>query len=198
MTRPPGVEQGRAEPLIIWMGQPVASRLRALGYEQPVELELLPGHWWSIRADLAALGSSVEPGSGFGQTAASSEAIAGHFSRYWLDVVAGPFGRPEDREAVYLASREADIGWLGEQAIVVKIEPWLSRHLRELGHHEPVLLSSLADKYWVCGMGGGCCSTAELESLARQNPRSVRISHGPFDREEDAHYAFDVLWESPE
>lgn len=99
MTRPPGVEQGRAEPRIIWMSASVAARLRALGYEQPVELVALPGLWWSIRADLAALGTTTEPGCGFGQVMATSESIAGHYSLYWREIVAGPFERAEDYQA---------------------------------------------------------------------------------------------------
>jgi hypothetical protein len=99
MTRPPGVEQGYAEPLIIWMSRPVAARLRALGFEQPVMLDALPGKWWSIPVDLAALGRTSEPGCGFAKTMATTEAIAGCCSTYWREIAAGPFDCAEDGEA---------------------------------------------------------------------------------------------------
>ncbi len=198
MAPPDGVPQGRAEPLIVWMAAAVGARLRALGYEQPVELDALAGRWWSIRADLAALGSTSEPGCGYGQTMATTESIAQHFSLYWLEIIAGPFERGDDHSAVYLASRDLDVAWLGQDATVIKVAPWISGSLRDRGIEEPAQLASLAGKYWVCGKGGGFCSTAELEQRLRRDPAAVSITHGPFDREEEAQYAFDVMWESPD
>ena len=198
MTRPPDVALEYAEPLIVWMSSPVAVRLRALGFEQPVQLDALPGKWWSIRADLAALGFVSEPGCGFARTTASTEAIAGHFCLYWRDIQAGPFDCAEDSGAVYLAAPDAEVAWLGDGATVVRVPSWISRRLIERGLDEPVPLRKLAGKYWVCGLGGGSCSTAELEDRLRRDPASVNITHGPFDREEDAQYAFDLMWESPE
>jgi hypothetical protein len=198
MTRPPGVEQGRAEPLIVWMSSGVAARLRALGLEQPVELGALPGKWWSILADLAALGTVSEPGCGFGQTMASTESIVSHYTMYWGEIVAGPFDRAEDAEAVYLAGQGVDVAWLGSGVTVARVSPSVSRRMSECGFAEPVRLSRLAGKYWACGMGGGWCSTAELEDRIRRVPASVNITHGPFDREVDAQYSFDRIWEPPE
>ncbi len=134
MTRPPGVEQGRAEPLIVWMSAAVAARLRALGFEQPVELDALPGQWWSILADLAALGTVSEPSCGFGPTMACTEAIASHYCLYWLEIVAGPFERADDSQAVFLAAPEVNVAWLGKGVTVVRIAPWISR----LDHAHPV------------------------------------------------------------
>lgn len=198
MVRPPGVEQGRAEPLIVWMTSAVAARLRALGFEQPVVLGSLPGKWWSIHADLAALDVTREPGCGFAQTMASSEAIAGHFALYWREILAGPFDAAEDGQAVYLAAPDTNVAWLGERALVQAISPWISKSLNKRGFNEPVPLTKLAGLYWVCGLGGGWCTTAELEARIRRHPGAVNITHGPFDSEEDAQYAFDVMWESPE
>lgn len=197
MLRPPGVEQGRAEPQIVWMSAAVAARLRALGFEQPVELDALPGQWWSILADLAALGTVSDPGCGFGRTMASTEAIASHHALYWREIVAGPFERADDSQAVFLAAPEVNAVWLGEGVTVVRIAPWISRRLSERGFGEPVSLTRLAEMYWVCGMGGGWCSTAELENRIRRDPQAVRITHGPFDCEDEAQYAFDVMWEPP-
>lgn len=198
MTRPPGVEQGRAEPLIVWMTAAVAARLRALGFEQPVELDALPGQWWSILADLAALGTVSEPGCGFGRTMASTESIASHYGLYWLEIVAGPFSSEADSEAVFLAGQGVDVAWLGSGVTVVRVSLEVSRRLSESRMTEPVRLTALPGKYWVCGMGGGWCSTAELDARIRSNPGTVDITHGPFDHEEDAQHAFDALWESPE
>lgn len=73
----------------------VAARLRALGFEQPVVLERLPGKWWLIHADLAALGSASEPGCGYTRTVASTEAINGHFGAHWVEILDGPFDSKE-------------------------------------------------------------------------------------------------------
>jgi hypothetical protein len=95
MTRPRSVEQGRSERLIVWMPAAVAARLRALGFEQPVVLDRLPGMWWSIHADLAALDRASEPGCGYAKAVASTEAISGHFSAYWMEMLDGPFDNEE-------------------------------------------------------------------------------------------------------
>lgn len=99
MTRPPGIEQGHSERLVIWMSRPVAARLRALGFEQPVELDALPGKWWALWADLAALGKVSEPGCGFALTVATTEEIAAHYWMYWREIEAGPFDSAEEGEA---------------------------------------------------------------------------------------------------
>jgi hypothetical protein len=197
MTRPPGVGQGRAEPLIVWMSAAVAARLRALGFEQPVELEALPGKWWSILADLAALGTVSEPGCGFGRIMATTESIENHYIGYWREIVAGPFEHAEDSEAVYLAPEGVDVSWIGSGAMVVRVQPWVSKRLAARGFDGSVRLSRLAGLYWVCGMAGGVCSTTDLEDRIRRAPTSVNITGGPFDREDDAHYAFDLMWEPP-
>jgi len=95
MTRPGGVARGYSEPLIVWMPSTVAARLRALGFEQPVVLDKLPGRWWSIHADLAALGRASEPGCGYTRTVAPTEAINGHFGAYWEEILDGPFDSEE-------------------------------------------------------------------------------------------------------
>lgn len=137
------------------------------------------------------------PGCGFTRTTATTEAIACHFCLYWLDIQAGPFDCAEECEAVYLAAPDAEVAWLGDGATVVRVSRWISRGLIERGFGEPVPLTRLAGMYWVCGFGGWC-ATAELEDRLRRDPASVNITHGPFDREEDAQYAYDLLWESPE
>lgn len=180
------------------MPSPVAVRLRALGFEQPVVLDELPGKWWSIHADLAALGRASEPGCGCAQTMASTEAINGHYGAYWMEILGGPFDAAEEGDAVYLASQAADVAWLGAGATVKQISPWIAKCLSDRGLREPVPLTRLAGLFWVCGLGGGWCPTAELDARIRSNPRAVNITHGPFEREEDAQYAFDVMWESPE
>lgn len=98
MTLPLGIKQGRSEEFIVWMSRPVAARLRALGFEQPVMLDALPGRWWGILVDLAALGRTSEPGCGFAKTMASTEAIAGCYSAYWCQIAAGPFDSADEGE----------------------------------------------------------------------------------------------------
>jgi hypothetical protein len=75
---------------------------------------------------------------------------------------------------------------------------WISRALSARGFTDPVALDRLAGMYWVCGMAGGCCSTAELDARIRGTSKSIEIADGPFERLEDAEYAFDRMWESPE
>lgn len=176
----------------------MAARLRTLGFEQPVVLEKLPGKWWSIQADLAALGRTSEPGCGYARTVASTEAINGHFGAYWLEILGGPFETAEDGDAVYLASQSTDVAWLGAGVTVKRISPLVAAALTHRGLPEPVPLTRLDGAFWVCGLSDGWCSTAELDARIRRDPDAVNITHGPFDREEDAQYAFDVMWESPE
>lgn len=196
MTHPPGVEQGRCEDVIVWMSRPVAARLRALGFEQPVELDSLPGKWWSILVDLEALDMASEPGCGFGRTMATTEVVANYHSMYWTEIAAGPFDQFEDAAAVYLAAADTDTSWLGPNARVNRVAPWISRALAARGFGEPVGLKNLAGMYWVCGMS--CCTTVELEVLIRGARAAVDISDGPFEQQEDAQHYVDRMWESPE
>lgn len=198
VTQPFGATGGTADSKTVWIPPSVASRLRTLGLEQPIALDDLPGKWWLIHADLAALGKVSEPGCGYAQTIASTEDIGGHYGNYWMEILGGPFEAAEDGDAVYLASQGTDVSWLGAAATVNRVSPWIARSLIARGLCEPVPLTRLSGMYWVCGLGGGCCSTAELDSRIRSSAGSVDITHGPFEHEEDAQYAFDVMWESPE
>lgn len=198
MTLPPGIEGGRSEEVIIWMSRPVAARLLKLGFEQPVELDSLPGRWWSILVDLYTLDEVSEPGCGFRRAVANTETVAAYFGMGWLRIDAGPFDSANEAEAVYLAAAGTDTAWLGPDAKVVRVAPWISRKLSERGFPDPVALNKLAGLYWVCGMSEGCYSTEQLEARIRGERAGVDISHGPFDRLDDAEYYFDWMWESPE
>lgn len=198
MTVPPGIEEGRSEEVIVWMSRPVAARLLALGFEQPVELDSLPGRWWSVLVDLHTLDRAGEPGCGYARAVESTETVAAYFSMGWLRIDAGPFDDANDAEAVYLAAAGTDTAWLGPDAKVLRVAPWISSALSARGFTDPVALNRLAGLYWVCGMSGGCCSTAELDVSIRDSRAAVDITHGPFERLEEAEYAFDRMWESPE
>ncbi|MBN8491069.1 MAG: hypothetical protein J0M00_06530 [Burkholderiales bacterium] len=193
-----GSKEVRHAPRVVEMSEPVVRRLALLGHAQPVLLSALPGKWWSINVDLAALDEANEPGCGYRCIDATSEAIGANHALYWCEIVAGPFDQEADATATYLASIEFDAAWLGPRAAVGRVEPWVCKQLQARGLTEPYPLTAVADAYWVCGMGGGVCATQELAKRVRRFPGEAGVTHGPFDNEDDAHYAFDVMWESPE
>lgn len=158
--RPPDAAEGYSIPSVVWMRAPIQKRLSDLHYDQPVSLDKLAGKWWSIHTDLATLGRAVEPGCSHTKTVASTESIAGHFAQFWVEIVAGPFESADEGSSVYLAGRDTDVAWLGDDALVCRVEPWIVKQLGEHGFTEPVSLSKLAGMFWVCGTGGGWRSTA--------------------------------------
>ncbi len=178
------------------MNEAVARRLHSIGFTAPIAIDALPGKWWTLNVDLAALDEAWETGCATQQVDATTEQIESHYVLYYCEVVAGPFNQPDAVEATYLASADCDREWLGNRASALTIPFLVARRLATQGLVEPVVLSALAGKYWVCGMSGGVCSTDEL--VARIGNYGHRITDGPFNLKEDADYAFDVLWESPE
>jgi hypothetical protein len=152
MTLPPGIEGGRSEEVIVWMSRPVAARLLKLGFEQPVELDSLPGRWWSILVDLYTLDEVSEPGCGFRRAVANTETVAAYFGMGWLRIDAGPFDSANEAEAVYLAAAGTDTAWLGPDAKVVRVAPWISRKLSERGFPTPSHSTS-----WQACTGSAVC-----------------------------------------
>lgn len=117
------------------------------------------------------------------------------FGCYFVADARGALGLPVGTHHCFLASSsESRIRSMG-------------RHLDGLGRIEAYLLR---DKFWWVrgsvhriypnagpGSYDDTQSTEELFDAIRQG-FPARVMDGPFDTREDAHYALDVAWESPE
>lgn len=179
----------------IKMSAKVFNTLGIKGLQEPVSLRLLPSLWWVAQVDVSGDNPSFEAGGATTEVVATTEKLIHHYSFAYCEVTQGPFGSRDEVDGFCFASDTFDGRALGERARVIVVPPWSERRLAEQGLTEPIPLSALLGKWWVCGLGGGVCVT---EDLASATDGMLRISDGPFEAKEDADYAFDVMWESPE
>lgn len=181
------------------MSGAVANRLAAIGFEQPVDVDLLPEKWWVLRVDAAAMDDQLECGGAMVTVEATTTAIVHRFDGYFCEVVGGPFETQADLNGCVWVEAGFDRLSLGAKALPCVIPGWIVKRLAAQGQFTPLPFSKLADAYWVCGMGGGVVSTHELEEQMRSELGMRHgITNGPFNSHAEATYAFDVLWESPE
>lgn len=181
------------------MSSSVASRLAAVGFQQPVDLNLLPESWWVLKVDAAALHDQMESGGVTMMVEANTAEIAHRFNLYFCEVIGGPYDTWEDMNGCVWVISGFDPASLGPRALPCNIPGWIAQRLQDQGHATPIPFSKLADAYWVCGMGGGVLSTREPETRMRSGSGLLHsITDGPFGSHADASYAFDVLWESPD
>lgn len=181
------------------MSATVASRLAAMGFEQPVDLDLLSEKWWVLRVDAAAMDDQLECGGAMVTVEATTSAIVHRFDGYFCEVVGGPFETQADMNGCVWVEAGFDRHSLGANALPCVIPGWTVKRLAAQGQFTPLPFSKLADAYWVCGMGGGVVSTQELDEQMRSDLGMRHgITDGPFKSHAEATYAFDVLWESPE
>lgn len=80
------------------MSPTVATALAAAGLHEPVSIRRLPGKWWRLYVDLAALGLVAEPGCGMTEVVASSEELHHRFIGYYKEIIAGPFDSEEEAD----------------------------------------------------------------------------------------------------
>lgn len=180
------------------MSGTVASRLAAMGFEQPVDLDLLPEKWWVLKVDAAVMDDRLECGGAMVTVEATTSAIVHRFDGYFCEVVGGPFETQADMNGCVWVEAGYDRHPLGAKALPCVIPGWIVKRLAAQGLVTPLPFSKLADAYWVCGMGVGVVSTHELEEQMRSElGMSHGITDGPFRSHAEATYAFDVLWESP-
>jgi hypothetical protein len=173
----------------------VVSALEIKGLNEPVSLTLLPGLWWIAQVDVSSDNPIFEAGGATTEVITNTELLAGHYSYAYCEVTHGPFSSRDEIDGILFVTEKFDRKRLGSRVRLIEIPTWSARQLAEQGWIEPISLSALQGKWWVCGMSGGVCTTEDLASAA---DGTLRISDGPFETKKDADYAFDVLWESPE
>lgn len=193
-------ETGRPEDgaTLTLMSSTVAIRLAAQGFQDPVDLDTIPGRFWILNIDANAMDERFEPGGVSMKIEARTSEIPFRSSMHFCEVIGGPFKTTDEMHGCFWISSELDRNMLSGQALTCHIPSWLVKRLEEQGHSFPLPFSDLIDSYWVCGMGGGVLSTRELEIRIRSDfALGHNITDGPFRSREDASYAFDSLWDSP-
>lgn len=188
---PPGTLLNRMSPAVV-------QTLASMGLHEPISLRNLPNKWWVANVDIASVNSGFESGGGTVRVTASTEDIVHRYSHYYCEVIDGPFNHPDEINGCYFVTYRFDPQRLGDQARLCILPSWLVSRLAQRGLDEPIPFLAMSGKFWVCGMGGGVCSTEEMEDLMRTGRYRHYVTDGPFDSRGDADYAYDVLWESPE
>jgi len=188
---PPGALLSRMSPA-------VAATLAGMGLHEPVSLRLMAGKWWIANVDIASVNPGFEAGGGTARVVATSEELAHRYGDGYCEVVGGPFNHQDEINGSYFISSSFDRKRLGDLAALCEIPGWIASRQAKNGLAEPIPFPAMAGKWWVCGMGGGVCTTADIEIALRGGERFHPITDGPFDTRDNAEYAFDVLWESPE
>ena len=181
--------------LLTKMSPVVVATLANMGLHEPVSLKLLPNKWWIAQADASTDNPNFEAGGATIEVIADTKMLTLHYSTAYCVVTHGPYCSRDEIDGFCFVSDEFDHLHLGTQASVIRIPSWIAKRLADLGMPEPIPASTLLGKWWVCGMGGGVIQT---ENLTVQPPLRHPITDGPFKSKEDADYAFDALWESPE
>jgi len=188
---PPGTLLNRMSPDVV-------QALASMGLHEPVSLKNLPDKWWLANVDIASVNSSFESGGGTVRVEASTADLVHRYSYHYCEVIGGPFNHPDEINGCYFVTDRFDSQRLGDKARLCMMHDWLIYSLAQRGLHEPISFLAMSGKFWVCGMMGGVCSTEELEELMRSGQYRHYVSDGPFVSRDDAAYAYDVLWESPE
>lgn len=176
---------------------PVANHLRSIGSPLPMPLQSLPGKWWVADIDIAAVNPNSEPGCATTSVEVTSEEIEAAYAFFYCHVTAGPFDERAGIEGCYLATAACPVAWLGDRVSVIEVSGSVARQLASQGMTEPFPAHALFNRYWVCGMSRGVCSTHEVVAGAAEHASKLKITDGPFLTREDAEYAFDVMWEAP-
>lgn len=156
------------------MSDTVVRNLAEIGLHEPVSLRMLPGRWWKAHVDAAEVGKLSEYGCAYVTLFLSSEQL----SAIGFEVVDGPF------EA--WANREASQAILNENP---------GKYWDATISNRPLLpVVDGAEPF--AGYDNGYKSETLLAAL--DAGKTVKVYGGPFDTADDAHYALDLRWESPE
>lgn len=175
----------------------VVRNLAAAGLHEPVSLHGLVGKWWLSHVDAAYENPRMETGCAMITVIASTDELLRRYSDHYCEVLAGPFDRPEDSIECFFIE-ENSRSYRDPNARYCGLPSWSMSRLEKSGRRAPIPFSALAGKYWVCGMSGGVWKTEDIEHALQSGSFGFHITDGPFDSQDDADYAFDVMWESPE
>ena len=156
------------------MSDNVVRNLAALGLHEPVSLQILPGRWWKVHVDAAEVGQVSEYGCCYVTLFMSSMRLAG----MGFEVVDGPF--------------EA---WANTDVAKAILNENRGKYWDARISNRPLLhVIKVAEPFH--GHDDGYTSEDLLAAL--DAGKTVKVYSGPFDTVDDAHYAIDVRWESPE
>lgn len=179
---------------LIKMSQEVENNLKAIGLNEPVSLRLLQDKWWIADADASVDNPNLESGGCVTSVIGTTEALARRYSAVYCEFTNGPYGSRDEIDGVCLATESFDRSKLNSHATLISIPGFSARRLEEQGIHEPFPSSVLEDKWWICGMGGGVCSTRDLLDMVHSGRQ---VTDGPFDSKSQAECQLDCAWESP-
>lgn len=152
----------------------VACRLAEMGWFEPVSLQAMPPCWWTVKIDAAEVGVLSEYGCALVTRTLSSSQLAD----IGFEVVDGPFRDWETDEV----SRCILMSHPGKF--------WDARTYTfpsEEAGQQPLPF---------CGSDNAFTSEELLRAL--DAGRSIQVFSGPYQTQEDAHYALDVRWEVPD
>lgn len=152
----------------------VVAALAAKGLIEPISLTRLPKLWWKVHIDAAEAGEFREYGCFYVTQYMSSERLA----KTGFEVVDGPF-EP-------WANVEVAGAILGENPG----KYWDAR----ISNRPLLPLSDGSEPY--AGSDNSYTSTELLEAL--NNGQTITVFSGPYASKDDAAYALDLRWESPE
>lgn len=156
------------------MSDNVVRNLAELGLHEPVSLQILPGRWWKVHVDAAEVGQVSEYGCCYVTLFMSSKRLTG----MGFEVVDGPF--------------EA---WANTDVARAILKENQGKYWDARISNRP-LLPVIKGTEPFHGYDDGYTSEDLLTAL--DAGKTVKAHSGPFDTAEDAHYALDVRWESPE
>jgi hypothetical protein len=180
---------------LVKMSAKVVNALEIKGLHEPVSLKLLPDLWWVAQVDASMENPNFEAGGATTEVIATTEMLVWRYSSAYCEVTQGPYFSRDEIDGTFFVTETFDRRRLGDRVRLIAIPPGCSRQLAKQGWTEPIPFSALQGKWWVCGLSGGVRKSEELGSAAG----SMReITDGPFATKDDADYALDVLWESPE
>lgn len=163
--------------LLCRMSAEVAVRLAGMGLHEPVSLRGLPGRWWVVDVDAAAENPNFEPGGCAVRKVVTTEDIQHRYSAYYCQAIEGPY------------------------------EPWANIKVAK------AILDREHGKYWdACISNRPMLPVVEGESFSGSDNayssddllaaliggKYIVVYSGPYQVKDDAHYALDVRWESPE
>ena len=156
------------------MSNTVAKKLAELGLREPVSLRSMPGRWWKVRIDAAEVGLV----SDYGCAMVTRMLSTAQLMEIGFEVEDGPFKAWENGEVSRAILQQHPNKYWDARIYQVGIKP--------SGQGEPHV------------SGGDNAYASEALTAALDQGDSIQVFSGPYESQDDAHYAMDVRWEVPE
>lgn len=155
------------------MSNIVAKKLAELGFRDPVSLQSVPNRWWKVNIDAAEVGLVSEYGCAMVTRMLSTDELR----ESGFEVEDGPFRAWENDEVSRAILNQHPGRFWDARILRVDTKP---------GHNGRPHFS---------GEDNGYTSEALIAALDQGD--SIQVFSGPFESQDDAHYALDVRWEVP-